>query len=168
MSAVFEAGFQRVHDFLMAEAALLDAARFRDWLDLVTKDIDYRIPIRITRSRGDKGSSFSTESFHMMEDHGSLVARIDRFDTGFAWSQDPPPMLRRFVSNVRITGRDDDGIAVASYILMHYARADEAPQQLSGERHDLLRPTGDGLKLARRTVYLDHTYLPTENLASFL
>ena len=160
--------FQDVYDFLVGEAALLDARRFRDWLALVSQDIDYRIPIHITRSLGSDLPAFSTESFHMMEDPASLTTRIDRFDTGYAWSQDPPPMLRRFVSNIRITGQDDNRIEAVSYILLHYARADEQAQYLAGERHDLIRQTSDGLRLARRTVYLDHTYLPTENLASFL
>jgi len=160
--------FQDIHDFLIDEAALLDARRFRDWLAVLSPEIDYRIPIRITRSRGSGFAEFSTESFHMMEDHPSLTTRIDRFDTGSAWSQDPPPMLRRFVSNIRITGQDENGVAVTSYILLHYARADEQPQLLSGERRDILLQTADGLRIARRTVYLDHTYLPTENLAAFL
>ena len=68
------------------------------------------------------------------------------------------------MSNIRITGQDDNRIEAVSYILLHYARADEQAQYLAGERHD----PSDGLRLARRTVYLDHTYLPTENLASFL
>lgn len=163
-----KSGFQDVYDFLIVEAALLDARRFRDWLALTSEDIDYRIPIRITRSRDSDLPGFSTESFHMLEDRASLTTRIDRFDTGFAWSQDPPPMLRRFVSNIRITGRDDDGVSVVSYILLHYSRADEEARHLSGERHDQIRSSPDGLKLARRTVLLDHTFLPTENLASFL
>lgn len=160
--------FQDIYDFLVGEAALLDSRRFHDWLALVSEDIDYKIPVRVTRSRDSGLPEFSTESFHMMEDHASLKTRIDRFDTGYAWSQDPPPMMRRFVSNVRITDQGDDGVAAVSYILLHYARADEPAQNLCGERHDLIRPTQDGLRLASRMVYLDHTYLPTENLASFL
>jgi hypothetical protein len=39
---------------------------------------------------------------------------------------------------------------------------------LSGERHDLIRVERDGMKLARRAVFLDHTTLPIPNLAVFL
>ena len=163
-----ETTFQDIYDFLIAEAALLDDRQHRDWLALVTEDIDYRIPIRLTRARDSDLPTFSEDSYHMVEDHASLKARIDRFDTGYAWSQDPPPRLRRFVSNVRITGRTDSEISAVSYILFFYGRADASPELLSGQREDLLRLTKDGLRIARRVVFLDHTYLPTENLAAFL
>ena len=61
-------------------------------------------------------------------------------------------MTRRFVSNVRILEADGGGVSIASYILFYHAIADGPPQMLSGERHDLVRPAGDGLRLARRRV----------------
>ena len=72
--------FQAVYDFLVMEAALLDAGRLREWFGLLTPDIDYRIPVRITRARGSGVSEFSDSSFHVQEDSASLRARIDRFD----------------------------------------------------------------------------------------
>ena len=39
---------------------------------------------------------------------------------------------------------------------------------ICGERHDTLRRVDRDWRLARRLVLLDHTSLPTENLAIFL
>lgn len=160
--------FQAIYDFLVLEAALLDAARFREWFALLTEDIDYRIPVRVTRARNSGLSEFSDSAFHMVEDSASLLARVDRYDSKFAWAADPPPRTRRFVSNVRLTEESADDIGVTSYVLLHRGRADAVPDLISAERHDNVRATAVGLRLARRLVLLDHTYLPTENLAAFL
>jgi hypothetical protein len=42
------------------------------------------------------------------------------------------------------------------------------PDVISGERHDIVRRTPDGWRLARRRILLDHTILGTSNLAVFL
>jgi 3-phenylpropionate/cinnamic acid dioxygenase small subunit len=160
--------FQAIYDFLVMEAAFLDAAQYRDWFALLTEDIDYRVPVRVTRSRASGLSEFSDTAFHMLEDRASLLARVERYDSKFAWAADPAPRTRRFVANVRLTGESPEGTAVTSYVLFHRGRADAAPDLISAERHNLVRSTAAGLRLARRLVLLDHTYLPTENLAAFL
>ena len=156
-----------VVDFLFHEAELLDDKRWRDWLALLADDIDYRIPTRITRER-DGASEFSARSFHMIEDLGSLRARVARFETGHAYAEDPPARTRRMVGNVRVAEAPARELAVKSNLLLFRARGDAAPQLLAGERHDLLRRIDGGFRLARRTVFLDHTVLPVENLALFL
>jgi 3-phenylpropionate/cinnamic acid dioxygenase small subunit len=156
-----------VEEFLFKEAELLDAGRYRDWLGLLSADIDYRIPTRATRERTALDLQFSETSFHMVEDRGSLETRVARFDTEYAWSENPPSRTRRFVSNVRL-GSYDPPIDVRSNLLFFWAR-DELPQViLSGERHDLIRVEDGELKLAVRVVFLDHTTLPIPNLAVFL
>ena len=69
---------------------------------------------------------------------------------------------------MRLTGETAEGIAVTSYVLLYRARADAAPEIISCERNDILREADGSLRLARRLVLLDHTYLPTENMAAFL
>jgi 3-phenylpropionate/cinnamic acid dioxygenase small subunit len=157
-----------VEDFLYNEAALLDAGLLKDWLTLLAEDIDYRIPVRITRDRTPGPPQFSDANFHMLEDMRSLQARVLRFDSQHAWSENPPTRNRRFISNVRVTGRSAEQLQVTSYILLHRALADAPADLLCAERKDVLRVTNDALKLARRLVLLEHTYLPTENLACFL
>lgn len=158
---------RRVEEFLYREAELLDAGRYQEWLDLLSPDIDYRIPTRITRERTALDHQFSDTSFHMIEDRGSLETRVARFDTEFAWSENPPSRTRRFVSNVRLGGYDSP-LEVRSNLLFFWAREKMDQVILSGERHDLIRVEPDGMKLAQRAVFLDHTTLPIPNLAVFL
>ena len=49
--------------FLFQEAELLDNFRLLDWLSLLDREIDYRIPIRSTRPQGELDKSFSATTF---------------------------------------------------------------------------------------------------------
>jgi phthalate 3,4-dioxygenase subunit beta len=52
---------------------------------------------------------------------------------------------------------------------MFRSRGDtRAPELLSAGRTDLLRESGDGLRLARREITVDESVLRTQNLAVFL
>jgi hypothetical protein len=46
-------------------------------------------------------------------------------------------------------------------------RSDLPYDFFSGERRDVLRPNGDGFRLARRTVLIDQTVLKAYNLSIF-
>jgi len=156
-------------EFLYLEAELLDARRFRDWLDLISKDVDYRVPVRTSREDADHAVAFSERAFHMIETWGSLEVRVKRFETGFAWSEIPPSRTRRFVSNVRVRGTDlASEVDVRSNLLVYRARGDMPPELLCGERHDVLREEEGQWRLLRRMVLLDHTSLPAQNLGVFL
>jgi ethylbenzene dioxygenase subunit beta len=156
-----------VEEFLFHEAELLDCGRYGEWLELLSADIDYRIPTRLTRERTALDLQFSETSFHMVEDRGSLETRVARFDTEYAWSENPPSRTRRFVSNVRLDSYTSP-IEARSNLLFFWARHDLPQVLLSGERHDLIRMEDGEMRLARRYVFLDHTTLPIPNLAVFL
>jgi 3-phenylpropionate/cinnamic acid dioxygenase small subunit len=153
--------------WLNAEAQIFDENRMQDWVALLHPEIEYCLPVRITRER-DAGLGFSEASFHMYEDYGSLTTRVDRLDTDYAWSENPPSRTRRFVSNVRVSHAEGDALAVTSNLLVYRGRLDDPRHDLIvGERHDLLVPGPDGLQLRRRRILLDHATLPTKNLALF-
>lgn len=40
------------HQFLVDEAYLLDAQRYEAWLDTLTDDVRYTMPVRVTAARG--------------------------------------------------------------------------------------------------------------------
>jgi 3-phenylpropionate/cinnamic acid dioxygenase small subunit len=154
-------------EWLNDEAALLDSNRMREWLDLLHPDIDYRMPIRITRER-PKGLGFSDEGYHMYEDFQSLWVRVERLYGEYAWAEDPPSRTRRFVTNVRVWMADADEYHVLSNLLIFRSRLEAIEYELiAGERQDLLVRRDGGLKLRRRLVLLDHTTLATKNLALF-
>lgn len=156
-------------EFLNFEAEILDARRFRDWLGMVSKDVDYQVPVRTGRNDADHSVSFSTTAFHMLETWHALEERVKRFESGYAWSEIPPSRTRRFVSNVRVmqTGMSPE-VHVKSNLLVYRVRGDLPPELLCGERQDVLVREDDQWRLRRRLVLLDQTSLPTQNLGIFL
>jgi ethylbenzene dioxygenase beta subunit len=155
--------------FLNDEAELLDDNRQREWLELLDPEIDYRVPIRVTRERS-MGAGFSEDGYHMLEDYGTLEVRVDRLDSEYAWAEDPPSRMRRFVTNVRLRGVEGDAVNVRSNLLVWRGERYDRPgvELLAGERRDVLRrDAAGGLKLLRREVLLDHTTLGTPNLGFF-
>ena len=161
-----------ISDFLFWEAELLDTGRLREWLGLLTEDVRYQVPIRISKEQGSQGavSGVIENMFHLDEDRHSLEMRVERLETGFAWAEDPPSRLRHFVSNVRVNliPERQAEVAVRSNLLVYRSRWDKPLYDLlSAERHDVLRQVNGSWKLARRKVILDNTTLPTLNISFF-
>lgn len=156
---------QAAHQFLVEEAALLDAADYPGWLDLLTEDIRYVMPVRVTTARG---APVSNGMGHFDEDLYALRKRVQRLATDHAWTEDPPSRTRHFVTNVR-TFRHDGGLEVESALLLFRSRGDTRDADLlSAGRTDRLRETSTGLKLARREITADEAVIRTQNLAVFL
>jgi phthalate 3,4-dioxygenase subunit beta len=156
------------HQFLVEEAALLDAADYPGWLDLVTEDIRYLMPVRVTTARG-AGPGPQPGMGHFDEDMYALRKRVQRLATDHAWTEDPPSRTRHFVTNIRTFRHDHASLRVESALLLFRSRGDtRAADLISAGRADLLRQTEDGLKLARREITVDEAVLRTQNLAVFL
>ena len=156
-------------EFLFHEAELLDEQKFREWLDCLTDDVEYLMPVRITREPG-KGPGFSDRMFHFEEDKYRLTKRVERLETGFAWAENPPSRTRHMVSNVRVreTGNENE-IEARSYLLLYRTRGDESRYEiLSAERQDRLRRVDGRWMLARRLILVDQSTLAVQNLSVFL
>jgi 3-phenylpropionate/cinnamic acid dioxygenase small subunit len=72
--------------------------------------------------------------------------------------------MRRFITNVQAhrTNKNNE-FAVDSYILFLKTKYDEPTFDfVSAERRDVLRRTGDGMKLVRRRLIYDQTVLSTQ------
>jgi len=161
------------HQFLIEEAALLDAADYSGWLALLTEDIRYVMPVRVTTARGAPASNGMG---HFDEDMYALRKRVQRLATDHAWTEDPPSRTRHFVTNVRTFRHDENSLRVESALLLFRSRGDTREADLiSAGRTDVLRETPDvpretpgGLMLARREITVDEAVLRTQNLAIFL
>ncbi len=159
--------YDEIVQFLFHEAELLDGGRFSEWLDLLTEDIVYRMPVRLTRERSDKPDA-SEGMDHFSESRETLRLRVERLRTDFAWAEDPPSRTRRFVSNIRIRPTADGQLEVRSYLLVYRNRGgDTTADLISGERVDVLVRVGAGWKVRRRTIAVDQAALGTRNLAIF-
>jgi phthalate 3,4-dioxygenase beta subunit len=156
------------HQFLVEEAALLDAADYAGWLALLCEDIRYVMPVRVTTARG-AGFDSLADMGHFDEDMYALRKRVQRLATDHAWTEDPPSRTRHFVTNVRTFRDACDDLRVESALLLFRSRGDTREADLiSAGRTDLLRATADGLRLARRQITVDESVLRTQNLAVFL
>jgi 3-phenylpropionate/cinnamic acid dioxygenase small subunit len=159
----------QAHQFLVDEAYLLDAQQYPEWLDTLTEDIHYFMPVRVTTAAG-AGFDTSPGMAHFDENKYSLSRRVARFATEHAWTEDPPSRLRHHITNVRTFACDDDAHLVVEYAeLLFRSRGDVNEAALvSCGREDLLRRCDQRWKLARRTIYLDESVLRMQNLAVFL
>ena len=156
------------HQFLVEEAALLDAADYASWLELLCEDIRYLMPVRVTTARG-AGFDALPDMAHFDEDMYALRKRVQRLATEHAWTEDPPSRTRHFVSNVRTFRAAAAELRVESALLLFRSRGDTREADLvSAGRTDLLRETSGGLRLARREITVDESVLRTQNLAVFL
>ena len=158
-----------VSRWLVDEAWILDDQRYQEWLDLLTDDIHYLMPVRVTTALG---STYSTSPgmAHWDENMYSLNRRVARFLTEHAWTEDPPSRLRHYVTNSRTFASDTENELVTdSAVLLFRSRGDVGePSMVSAQREDVFRRTSEGLKLARRIILVDESVLRTQNLAVFL
>ncbi len=155
--------------FLHYELKLLDDRNFDDWLMVLSTDIDYKVPVRVTKEK-DEGKEFSNKSFHYLDDYYSIQMRINRLKTKHAWAEDPPSRTRHFISNIQVSpALKDNEYHVTSNLMVYRGRGDSPLGDiLSGERHDLIRKIRNGWEVGKRTVLLDQTTLPTFNLSFFI
>ena len=159
----------QAHHWMVEEAYILDAQNYEDWLDLLTDDIHYIMPVRVTTAL-TAGFDSAPHMAHFDENKYSLSRRVARFLTEHAWTEDPPSRLRHHVTNVRTFATPNpDELIVDTAVLLYRSRGDiREASIISAGREDLLRRVGDGWQLARRTILVDDAVLRTQNLAVFL
>lgn len=153
--------------FYNREAELLDDKELEAWLELLTEDVRYDMPIRVIREKGAERDPFSDEGYNYHEDRSTLEARVERFQSEYAWSEDPPTRTRHFVTNVRIDSVDEEELSVRNNLLLFWAQREDDHTLLSAERHDVLRRVDGELNLAERDVRLDHNVIPMKNISVF-
>lgn len=154
---------------LYDEAAALDERRFDDWVAMLSREIIYQAPIRLTRTGPNKDRDVMRTMFHFDEDYNSILMRTGRLAKS-AWAEDPPSRCRRFVTNVRVGEWDAPGeYEVVSYLFLERSRGDNPEnEQLTAERRDIWRKVDSDFKLVRREIIVDQSVLGMSNLAVFL
>jgi 3-phenylpropionate/cinnamic acid dioxygenase small subunit len=163
--------YNEIVEFLYDEAELLDNIRLAQWFELLATDIEYNVPLRLTKpARMHDGTVIRTVQ-HMHDNYSSMMLRVRRItDTRSAWGEDPPSRTRRMVSNVRVYKTDKpDEYLVQSYLMLTRSRFDfDYFDLLPCDRHDVLRKKGGAWQIARREVIIDQSVIGTPNLGIFL
>lgn len=106
----------RVEQFLFREARLIDERRFAEWEELWTDDGIYWVPAHGSGTDPDTAVSL------VYDNRARLHSRLERYASGKAFSQQPPPRTVHLVANVMIepelSGGDEVGDAA---IVVHAA-----------------------------------------------
>ena len=161
--------FLDIQDFLTDEAELLNAGQLQDWLALLAPDIDYFMPVRVTKMNGSD-DGFSNEHGHFEEDYTSLVFRVGKLATPSSWGENPASRTRRLISNLRVftTPVANEYQAITSFVVVRSRLSSPHVDLLSGLRRDVIRKTEDGFLLVARRILADETTIGMPNLAIFL
>src|SRR4051794_36326035 len=152
-----------VEDFLFYEAELLDSWRLDDWLGLLTEDVGYFVP---PNDKPDADHRFTL--FTIADDIVRLRERIIRLKDPNCHAEYPPSRTRRLITNVRITGLEDDMISASANFSIHRYRRGGAHQEFVGRYRYKLRRQGGTLKIAERRAILDAEELGALGSVSFI
>ena len=94
-----------IEQFLYQEAELLDERQIEDWLDLLTEDIRYWMPMRRNVKFGELDREFTREGQDINwfdEGKDTLVRRVNQILTGVHWAEEPLSRICHSVSNVQV------------------------------------------------------------------
>lgn len=156
--------------FLVEEAELLDGNRFDEWLELLTEDVVYRMPLRLNVGSQGKQPGSTMDTDILSDNLASLRVRVNKLSTDYSWAESPISRTRHHVSNLRVRlGSVPDELDASSYVLVYRSKGSQATADIfSGDRHDVLRREDGRWRLAHRVITLDQAVVGTTNLSIFL
>jgi 3-phenylpropionate/cinnamic acid dioxygenase small subunit len=160
-----------IEDFLWEEADLLDDFRYEEWLDLLTDDLVYWMPIRRNVPSREMEAEYAEGGAMLswyQDDKPTMVKRVSQIRTRVHWADEPYSRVSHFISNIRILGREGpDEVKVKCRFLFYRNRHEDEQSTFIGKRIDTLRRTESGWKIARREIYLDESVLLFKNFTNF-
>ncbi len=136
-------------EFIIHEAGLLDARRFRDWMALFADDGTYWVPaVPDQKSPVDQASLF-------YDDRDLMKTRIDRLEHPRIHVQTPPSRTAHLVGNVVIEEADpaNNEYVVGSTVIMVEYR-DDVQRVFAGRQHHRLRREGESFRIVQKRVDL--------------
>jgi p-cumate 2,3-dioxygenase subunit beta len=149
-------------DFLYHEAALLDAWKLDEWLELLTEDARYLVPSN-DAPEGDPASTLYT----IADDIRRIRGRVTRLKDPRAHVEFPHSRTRRFVSNVRVAESGGE-VQVEANFIVHRFRRNERASQFVGRYRYTLRLVDGRPRIARREAILDAQELGSLGAVSFI
>src|SRR4030095_9596765 len=164
-----------LENVLYAEADLLDNRRYEEWLDILTDDIRYWMPLRRNYKFGQESQKNSREWEYLAwfdENKTTLTLRVKQIMTGIHWAEEPPSRISHFVTNIRIieanpSVADPLEVKLSSRFLVYRNRLQDETDILVGKREDVLRKEKGQWKIARRNIFLDQNVLLAKSLTFF-
>ena len=160
----------QIADLLALEYELLDERRFEEWLDLLTDDVQYVMPLarnvaRVMAEREYTRPGQDTVWFD--EGKPELALRVEQLLSADHWAEEPASRTTHMVANIRVAEHDESSAAVNSRFLVYRTRLDSVVELVAGKRADVLRLEKGAWKIARRQVLIDQSTLTWGNLSTF-
>ena len=165
----------QVEEFLYMEAETLDERRYENWLDLLTDDVRYWMPLRRNVKFGELEREFTREGQDINwfdEGKDTLTRRVKQILTGVHWAEEPLSRICHIVSNVQVletipSASEPTEVKIKSRFLVYRNRVETETDILVGKREDLLRKEDGDWKVAQRKIILDQNVLLAKNLTFF-
>ena len=136
-------------DFIVHEARLLDARRFRDWMGLFADDGTYWVP-----ATPGQASPFDQASL-FYDDRDLMRTRIDRLEHPRIHVQTPPSRTAHLVGNAVVAEADETAgeyLVVSTVLMVEYR--DEQQRVFAGRQHHRLRREGAPFRIVQKRVDL--------------
>lgn len=165
---------REIEDFLYAEADLMDERKYDDWLDLLTEDIVYWMPMRknVPYRERDQDITEEDDLAWMHDDKETLIKRVKQIQTGIHWADEPISRVSHVLTNIRLAepitalGEGETTMTKCRFIV-YRNRVEDETDLLIGRREDTLLRVDGGLKISRRKIILDQSVLLAKNLTMF-
>ncbi|WP_353254579.1 3-phenylpropionate/cinnamic acid dioxygenase subunit beta [Burkholderia anthina] len=158
-----------ITQFLYREADCLDTWRFRDWLALLSRDVQYTMRTTVNAQTRDRRKGVQPPTTWIFNDtKAQLERRIARLETGMAWAEEPPSRTRHLLANVRVEPADAHGeYDVYVNYLLYRSQKERDETFYVGARRDRVRRADDvgGWHICRREIVLDQAVLSSHNLS---
>ncbi|MFS2052527.1 3-phenylpropionate/cinnamic acid dioxygenase subunit beta [Variovorax sp. Varisp41] len=167
---------REIEEFLYDEAEMLDQRRFREWLDTLTEDLVYFMPMMFNVKFGQhetrEKTRYEKDMSWFNEGKWTLTKRAEQILTGVHWAEEPLSRLCRLVTNVQLTAIGENAagqqeVSVLSGFLIYQNRCEHEEYYFAGKRSDVLRRVDGRWQLARREIRLGQNVLLAKNLTMF-
>jgi 3-phenylpropionate/cinnamic acid dioxygenase small subunit len=165
----------QIENVLFREAELLDERRFTEWLDLLSDDLVYFMPLQRNVKFGEDERAATRHGVDIGwfdEDKWTIAKRVEQLMTGIHWAEEPASRVSHLVTNVLIHDVRPSLDAPAEVVvkcrfLIYQNRVENETAVFCGKRSDTLRREGADWKIARREITLDQSVLQAKNLSVF-
>lgn len=159
-----------IERFLYHEQSLLDERRWKDWLDLLTDDVRYFMPMARNVKLGDEAHEYTRELADvnwMDESKEGLTRRVNQLLTGMHWAEEPLSRTAHLITNLQIEHAIAEEVHTKCNFLTYRNRVETETDIFVGRRKDVLRKVSGQWRIARREIYLAQNVLLAKNLTLF-
>lgn len=165
---------REIQDFFFAEADLLDERDYDAWLELLTEDIVYWMPLRKNVSYENRHKDITEENdmAWIHDDKDTLRKRVRQIQTGIHWADEPVSRVSHLITNIRLVDSinsldEGEKATTKCRFIVYRNRVEDETDFLVGRREDVLLRSEGRLMVARRKIILDQSVLLAKNLTMF-